>query len=254
MKSPVKENINNFRCGRVLQELIPKGSVVDSYLLFGGQEELNLAERERFVIAHTTQYIIYEFWDCALSDPHRIVKIANDLYPKIQNVNMFAALQESWTSYSDPYLRATLFFLLNKCSSTGLISCGELDEKNWNPISLSHLKKFKIDNFHLAWDEGSNFIDSVKANEKGDYLLLPVGKFNYNLFEYGKSKGYEMTTIYHQRLYDTLETINNKWILMYKYHSRVATIYKGQNIIMVDKYGRETKQKENCEDLVIANF
>ena len=254
MRSPVKENINNFRCLRLLKELIPKGSVVNSYLLFGGHEELSLAQADRFVIAHTTQYPIYEFWDCVMTDPELVAIIATDLFPKIRNVNMIGALQETWTSYGDAYARSALFFLLNKCSGTGLISSGELDDKNFNPLSLSSLKKFKVNNFQPVCDRNQEFHHSFKERKEGDYLLFPMGHFNYNLFEYGKSKGHETTTIYHKRFYKNLQGIRDKWVIVYKYHSEVQKLYKDHHIIMVDKYGRETKQKDACEDLVIANF
>ena len=254
MKSPVVDNINKFRCLKAVKKLIPAGSVVDSYLLFGAQEELAMAEAERMIIAHTTRYIVYEFWDCVLTDPGRMVMMADDLFPKIRNVNMFAAVQETWMNYSDPYLRATLFFLLNRCSKSGLISSGELDDKNFNPLALSYLKKFKIDNFHLSFDEKADFVDSITQNTKGDYLFLPVGRFSYNLFEYGKSKGFEMTTVYHQKLAMRLNEIKKKWVIVYKNHPGVHSLYDDYNIHMINKYGQDTSDNENCEDLVIANF
>jgi hypothetical protein len=254
MKSPLKENINNFRCLRTLKQLIPQGSVVNSWFLFDAHEELSLAEDQRMVISHTNKYIIYEFWDCVLTDPNRMLMMAKDLFPRIRTKNMFSVLQESWTTYHDPYLRATLFFLLNKCSSTGLISCGELDDKNFNPLSLSHLKTFKIDNFHVAWDRDDDFIQAVKKIKNTDYHLFPIGKFNYNLFEDGKNKGHEMITIYHKRFYEGLKDVDKKWIVIYKNHTAVPQLYKDYNIIMLDKYGHPTTQKEKCGDLVIANF
>jgi site-specific DNA-adenine methylase len=254
MKSPLKENINNFRCLKTLKEMIPKGSVVNSFHLFGGADELALAADQRLVFAHTTQYIIYEFWNCALEDPSKILAISKELFPKIRNKHLFNVLQEKWTTYRDPFLRAALFFMLNKCSDTGFVSCGQLDDKNFNPISLSHLKKFKADHFQPVWDEKLEFHRSFRDIKNNDYLLFPIGKFNYNLFEEGKSKGHEMTTIHHQRFYDTLQDVKDKWIVLYKYHPRVHLLYKNYNIIMLDKYGRETQDKEKCEEVVIANF
>jgi hypothetical protein len=233
---------------------MPKGSVIHSYILFGGQDELSLAGTERLIVAHTTKYMIYEFWNCVLSDPDRMAQIAKHMFPQIRNVNMFAMLQDSWAEAKDPYVRAALFFLMNRCSTKGLISSGELDEKNFHPLSLSYLKNFKIPNFHLCWDNHQEFTDSITEIKEADYLLFPAGRFAYNLFEDGKSKGHETTTIYHKKLYEALQKIKKKWIVIYKHHPQVHLLYSGQNIMMLDKYGRETRQKETCEDLIIANF
>ncbi len=254
MISPIHENINNFRSSRILKEMITPGSVIHSFLFFAGTPEFALAERGNFVAAHTTKYVIYEFWKCAQQDPETIVKMAESLFPHLNNEITFHILQESWPTYRNPILRSALFFLLNRCSESGLISAGKLDPLRYNPISLSHLKKFKIDNFHLQLDSDENFINSIHHIKDADYLLFPIGRFNYNLFEYGKSKGYEMTTIHHKRFYEALRDVETKWIVLYKYHPEAYILYKDHNIMMLDKYGRQTKEKDSCEELVIANF
>ena len=109
MKSPIKENINNFKALSVLKDTIPKGSVVDSFLFFSGEVELNLAESERFVIAHTNKYVIYEFWKCAMEDPVRIAEISEFIYP-IGDEKLFHVFQEDWPKYKDHFTRSALFF------------------------------------------------------------------------------------------------------------------------------------------------
>ena len=254
MKSPIKENINNFKCLSVLKELIPKGSVVNSFLFFSGNLELNLAESERFVIAHTNKYVIYEFWKCALEDPCRIADLSETLFP-VGDEKMFHILQERWPEYKDHFTRSALFFLLNRCSDSGWISAGHLEDKNFNPLAFSYLKKFSPKNFFLVLDDAKDLNETIeKNNQEGDFLFFPIGKFNYNFFEHGKSKGYEMTTIYHKRLYEALQNIEDKWIVLYKNHPGVHKLYQDYNIIMLNKYGRTTKEKDSCEEVVIANF
>ena len=254
MRSPIKENINNFCSSKILKEIIPKGTVVNSFLFFSGVQEFSLAESERLVIAHTNKYVIYEFWKCVIEDPQRIAKIAEYMFSKMVGNWDFHLLQENWPKYKDPYIRSALFFLLNRCSESGFISTGKLNDERYNPISLSYLNNFNVRNFHIIWDKKENVHETFIDIENTDYLLFPVGKFNYNLFEYGKNKGYEMTTIHHKKLYESLQEIKHKWVTLYKYHPQANALYKDYNITMIDKYGRETKDKDNCEELVIANF
>ena len=254
MKSPIKENINKFKALATLKELIPKGSVIDSYLLFSGDLEFRLAEAERFIVGHTNKYVVYEFWKCALEDPQKIEGLAQHLYP-IGDADAFHTFQAEWPTYKDCYARSALFFLLNRCSASGWISAGKFDDENLNPIAFSHLKKFNPKNFFLTFDEVDTLTDSLsRRTSQADYLLFPIGHFNYNLLEYGRNTGLEMTRVYHKRLYEALSEREDKWIVLYKYHRQVESLYKNHNLIMIDKYGRKTKDKDTCEELVIANF
>ena len=253
MKSPIKESVNNFKCLSVLKQMIPKGSVVNSFLFFDGKLELSLAAGNRFVIAHTNKYVIYEFWDCVMKNPTKVVEMAKFLFP-IQDENVFHVLQENWPRYYDPYVRSALFFLLNRCSANGLISAGKLDPKNYNPLALSQLKRFDAKNFHIEWDKTEEFIKGIENAKKADYLLLPVGKFNYNFFEHGKSRGFEMTPVDHQKLFQTLHKTDDKWVVVYKAHSKLYNLYKEYNVMMLDKHGKLVTNKDKCEEVVIANF
>ena len=150
MKSPIKESLNNFKCSAFLKTLIPRGSIVNSFLFFDGGVEFNLTESDRFVVAHTTKYVIYEFWKCAMENPARIAELSESLYP-IGDEKAFHLFQENWPKYQDHYTRSALFFLLNRCSESGWISAGKFDDKNFNPLALSHLKKFSPKNFFLKY-------------------------------------------------------------------------------------------------------
>tara|TARA_Y100000034_G_scaffold23480_1_gene27138 strand:- start:552 stop:1316 length:765 start_codon:yes stop_codon:yes gene_type:complete len=254
MKSPIKENINRFKSLAVLKELIPKGSVIDSYFLFSGELEFKLAEAERFVIGHTNKYVVYEFWKCALEDPVKIEAMARYLYP-IGTSEAFHTFQAQWHTYKDEYARSALFFLLNRCSESGWISAGRFNDENLNPIAFSYLKKFSPKNFFLTFDDSPTLIETLpQGSPQSDYRLFPIGQFNYNLLEYGRNTGLEMTRVYHKRFREALEEVKDKWIVLYKYHPQAHTLYKDCNIRMIDKYGRETQEKEQCEEMIIANF
>ena len=253
MKSPIKENINNFKCLSAVKKLIPRESVVHSFLFFDGKIELSLASDKRFMIAHTNKHAVYEFWRCALVDPVKIATMADFLFP-IEDENIFHLLQENWPTYYDPYVRSALFFLLNRCSDTGAISKGKLDLRHYTPRAVGTLKRFNPDNFHIHLDTTETFIEGVKHARDSDYLLLPIGKFSYNFFEHGKSRGFEMTPVDHQQVAGALGEAPHRWVVLYKNHSEVMKLYGDYNITMVDKFGRPTMRPGECEDVVIANF
>jgi len=252
MKSPIREN-NRFKCLPLLRELIPPGSVINSFLFFDGNLEFGLANSERFIIGHTNRYVIYEFWECATEDAPKIAEISKFLFSSTQ-LNMFHIFQETWPKHKDPYLRSAIFYLLNRCSEKGTISSGKFVPENFNPLALASLNKFRADNFHIKWDPSEDFLQGINNAPKADFTLLPVGKFSYNFFEHGKNRGFEMTSIDHKKLFALLNQKEDKWVVIYKPHPQLYKLYKNHNITMLNKYGKVTPQKDECEEVVIANF
>jgi len=233
--------------------MIPKGSVVESFLFFGGHLEFSLSSADRFVIAHTHKYVIYEFWHCAIEDSVRVADISQTFFP-IDDPNIFYIFQEKWPKYPDPYTRSALFFLLNRCSATGEISAGHLSDHNFNPLALSHLKNFNPKNFYITLDADQDLVGNIQKAQQGEYLLMPIGDYNYNFFEYGKNKGYEMSVVHHRRLHEALEESKKKWIILYRPHPQLEKMYADYNIKMINRHGHLTTKHDECTEVLIANF
>jgi hypothetical protein len=207
------------------------------------------------VVARTTNQLVYEFWECVIEDSDRIHQILTSDVLKFKDARMFEALQETWPTFQDPFVRSSLFFLLNRCSDTGFPSYGNLDISSFNPLSLSYLKRFKAPpNFHIKLipEEG---IEKRLRSSTQDYLVVAPGAYKFNLFEHGAPKSYEETILNHDELYTALSSnTEQKWALVYNYHSRLSKLYQNYNQIMVNKYGAITKEKNECEEIIIANF
>ena len=171
---------------------------------------------------------------------------------------MFYVMQEAWANYKDPFVRSAMFFLLNRCSSSGLISSGDVEFNRYNPICLNRLRNLKdLEHFHLMRTNSANFLADIPKSmmeTELDYLLIPVGKFNYNLFDTGKSLGNEETKINHDDVASFFKQCDQKCILVYKKHAELFKIYEKSNIMMIDKYGKNTQNKDLCEEMIIANF
>ena len=88
MKSPIREN-NRFKCLPLLRELIPPGSVINSFLFFDGNLEFGLANSERFIIGHTNRYVVYEFWECATTDARKTAEISSLNRKRLRGVNEY---------------------------------------------------------------------------------------------------------------------------------------------------------------------
>lgn len=254
MKSPIKDIATKTNSGTLLKQMMPVGALISSYLFYAGQTEFNLSFANRFVHAHTNKVPVYEFWKCMQLDNERIHAIVSSDIFKFQHPKMFTILQESWAEYDDPFVRASLFFLLNSCSEKGKVSSGELNTHNYNPVSLSYIKAFKnLPTFHLSLDTEGEWMDSLEEGDE-DYIYIPGGHFSYNLFEHGKSRGHEETLVHHRHLADKLATFTTPWVIVYQSHPAIAQVFHRANLQMIDRYGRLTDNIDRATETIVSNF
>jgi len=259
MKTPLKNNLQ-FKHTGVVRDLVPLGANLHSFLLYGGDVELKLAASNRNVYAHTNNYLVYEFWECLLENPKGVSNWVRNLSSLLDpdavfsNQKMFAILQDTWSEQANPYTRAAFFYLLSRCSDTGLPSSGKFIKEGVSNVSLVNLERFQTKNFNICLDKVENYLEGTSEIPSEDYLLFPVGNYNLNLFEKGKSKGIETTSVNHRKLRAYLKAEKKNWIILYKYHPRLREMYKDYNILMIDEYGRQTNREMRCKEVAIANF
>ena len=244
MRSPIKNLKNQTNCFSAISELVPKGSVVDYYPVYSADLCIKLSESDRFVVAHTPNYVVYEFWACAMQDPDRISKIAEAFYPNL-NENTFDILKKNWYSYKDPFVRSALFFLLNRCSSLGMITHGELDTKNYNAFALRDLKGFKVDNMHV------NFLGEKKIEDFNKNIsIINAGKYRVSFLENEQILGEEETEIKHRQLLKNMKP--HRAVIVFKAH-RALLKTSGYEKVLLDQYGRQTTNFEQTKEIILHN-
>ena len=257
MKSPIKHDDEIIASLSYLKQIIPKGSVITSYLFFSGTLEFSLCEAGRFVMAKTNKYVVEEFWSCMLEDARLIYNILKTDTFSISSEDIFYLLQETWMEYADPFVRSALFVYLNNCTKKGSISSGSPETFEINPFSLSSIKNFKVPNFHISYEDVDcdDVLNSVCEQLESDYVLLPVGKYSLNLLDGATSVGHETTRVNHKNIKNIFEnTKNKKIILIYKFDELLIEDYKNYNKIMIDKRGNQTNQQSKCEEIIVTNF
>ena len=91
MKSPLRPFHKPFKAATVLKTLVEPRSVVHSFLFFSGMPEFDLVDK-CFVVAHTTRYVIYEFWRCLQENKAGVVSMVS--YVGALDEKLFYELQE----------------------------------------------------------------------------------------------------------------------------------------------------------------
>ena len=254
MKTPIKDKTRALKSTAVLKQMIPRDSVVDSYLFYSGEQEVNLCFSGRKINAHTNKEVVYNFWSKALEDSRRLAEMVTSMARTYSNFQ-FDRLQSQWAEQKDPWINAALFFILNRCSDTGMVSSGTLDISDYEPFSLFYLINFdKIENFsisHCPWEETTALIQD---NTECDYIFVPCSNFSRNLFEYGKNRGVEQPIVLHRDLRNKLREINKKWIVSYNYHKDLRSFYDKEHSFMIDQYGLITDTEDKCVEILFSNF
>ena len=252
MRTPIKDLRHVSKALPVLKTLIPPESKVETFLLFSGDLEINLAEAERYVTAHTTEIRVYDFWMTMFEDPGSITDYVKFYYP-FPDQDVFNVFQKTFNQQKNPSARAALFFLLNRCSDLGTISSGNFEQSNFNPLALSYIKRFKKNNFDVKLDK--DLIEALNFDMEADFVFIPAGKFNYSFFQEGMNTGDEQTRFDHEDLRDTVSNLKIPTIVLYSYHPKILEIYKDFDTkILIDKYGKITKDRKMSKEVLIANF
>ena len=248
-KSPLKDNRFKNLSAATLKKIIPKHSVVKSYGLFAGKTEISLAMDKRHVNAYTDKDIILHFWYCLFEDGARIYDILNDKIFNVGSELEFNILQEDLPTYKDAFYYSSVFFFLNRCSETGQVSCGKYSPMALTEYAFRYLKLFKKPELFNVFDQSIS-----EPSPEPDFLLYPNLRYDYNLFDYGKSHSYDTYFVNHKKLREALTRSDRKIILVYNFHPNVLSFYKNHNTRLVDEYGRVCSDPENYEELIVTNF
>lgn len=245
MRTPIKNLKKQTNSLSEIKKIIPKGSVIQTYPFYDGAVEFSLAESERYTIGCTKSRVVNEFWTYTMKEPKRVSEIASKMFP-ILNENTFDLLKMNWHSYKDPFVRSALFFLLNSCSSLGMISQGELDVKNYNPFSINELRTFQVENFSLIL---LNEQDDYKTLKNVDVNLFHGGKFYYDILNTEQLIGLEESPFKHTKFLENFKDTPS--VFIYEYHPRLSK-QKGYSKIYLDQYGRETNES-NAKEIILHN-
>ena len=245
MRSPIKNLKTQTNSISKIKEMVPKGTVVQTYPFYDGNIEFSLSESDRFVVGCTKSPVVYEFWKYAFEDAKRVAEISEQLFP-ILNENTFDIIKEEWHSYKDPFIRSAFFFLMNRCSTMGMITQGELDTVNFNSIALNNFRTFEVQNFHPLYLEEEKEYQQLKS---ADISVFNPGNYYVDFLDNEQVIGLEESPFKHTKF---LKQFKSKpAIFIYQYHPRLSK-QKGYSKIYLDQYGRETTE-QNAKEIILHN-
>ena len=247
LKSPLTYPNDKPRAVSLIASKIPEGvtNIVTPFL-GGGSIELGLSSKDYNVTAFTDYRLLYDFWQCALSDPQKLFNMASAFYP-MEDVRTFSMLQKKVYQPHDEYLRSALFYVLNHCSVSGSTTGGSIDPgtPRFSPTRISELADFNPSPFELQLDKPS------AALETTEYLVGVMPEYmRTNLVEAVVIP--ERPQINHAKFATALrESDCSGWMLLYKYHSDLLDLYADSEMIFLKEGYRVTSNPDRATEVLI---
>jgi len=190
----------------------------------GGTIELNFATQIS-VTGYCRYRELYDFWNCVLFDSDRVSKMAEHFLP-IEDENIFSSMQKMLRKPDDDFLRAALFYVLNRCAKGGALSYASMEEGHprFNRMGIIHLEKFSSPNLKVLQGD---FEKAIEENPD-TFLYCAPPKFEKARL-LSAPLPVEDAQIDHNRLAELLKARDN-WMLVYDDCPDVLEAYKDYDI------------------------
>ena len=210
---------------------------------------MSLSSRGYNVTAFTEYRLLYDFWKCMLTDPEKIFKMTSEFYP-MTDQRMFSILQKKVYQPHDEYLRSALFYVLNHCSVSGSTTGGifEPGAPRFSPTRISELASFDPKPFNIELGNYS------KAFETSQYLICIMPDYIKSHLQ-GAVVIPERPQINHKKFARLIkESVADGWILLYKYHEDLESLYpNSEKILLREGYRPTTNPARASEVLIIGS-
>ncbi len=235
------------RAVKIICSLIPKDCTeICSPFLGGGSIEIACANNNVKVYAYDVFEPLVEFWKCLLRDPHKLSELVKGFHPLPKST--FYELQKTYSNYTSKYLRAAIFYVLNRSSFSGTTLSGGMSpgHERFNQPSIERLANFQLNNFNV---ELADFNESIKLHENKLLYLDPPYLIKHKI--YGE-KGNTHNGFDHDGLSKLIKKRNN-WILSYNDSEEIQIMYGDYYFYYPDwKYGM-SQNKKSREVLILSN-
>jgi site-specific DNA-adenine methylase len=245
---------HNFVSLGYLKENLSRDTPIDCFAFRDGSIEIGLMADNFKITAFTNLYHVWEFWRCLLNSPETLLSNIEFFHKNIKD-NELAHYRQKWfVQLTDPYQRASVFYLLNRYSQNGLFSQTEVTKHNFSKLNILSFERFApiVKNLNLVFDNQNDFTDSFRHLKKDHVLFLPIGKRINKLLKFKNIRSPETFYFNEDKIFKHLEGNEQKVILLYKYDTSIDKF--NFNKTYINKFGFRTENTDLAEDVIITNF
>ena len=237
LKSPLRYPNDNSKIAHVVGKLIPHNvNIIASPFFGGGGLEMALINQGFKIDGHSNFKNLCEFWTCLTDDPELVHQVAKHFYPIEEDI--LYLMQEKISQNENVFVRAGMFFVINRCTEEGTITHGRMmkNHPKFNEYSLQLLKNFKATGLKIFYNKS---YENVISETNKLILCCPPKYSSINALNASDAFFPEKQKIDHKKL-NLLLLKKNKWILFLNYHKNLIKMYESFNIIYIDKFYKKT--------------
>lgn len=250
LKSPIHYPNDCPKAASLIFSRLPENITdICSIFLTGASIELLLCNKNINVRAFTHNAELVTFWACTAWDSLKVAKIAREFRELLKDEPFFSHFQEQRNMSPDPFIRAGMFFALNRCAQNGLVSCGghEPNLPRFSDKCLHDLATFSMKNFIANHTE--DYVNEIDKHADSFLLCCPYEKYS--------SRTYSMApAALEERRIDHLEIRNklinrNNWLLLYEYSDEALDAYSGFDYELYTHAFREVDDTNEADYVLI---
>ena len=253
MKTPLKCP-HKFASLDYLKDNLDVTTPIDCFAFGSGAMEFGLMRHGFNVTAFTNLYHIWEFWRCAITSPMNLIGKAEFFHENMDDKQV-AYYRDNWyKQFTDPFQRASIFYLLNRYSDDGIFSYSELTRHNFSKLNIVSFERFIpfLQNLNLIYDNQVDFTNSFEHLNSENILFISIGALKHKLLKSKEARTPETYYFNHEKIHEYFDSKRQKVILLYKHNSLVEKL--PFNKTYINKFGIKTENSEFAEDTIVANF
>lgn len=231
------------RAVNLLRRFIPYGTTeICSPFFGGGSFEIYLSSVGIKIHGYDILSPLVTFWKCVLNDSEKLYNTVLNKYPITSDI--FNKFKKELDVTTDEYETASLFYILNRSSYSGLGILSTMS-KNHSRFTLKSIENIK--NFNYKFQiENLSFEKSILNH---DCLVYADPPYFLDQKIYSKKSNNEFN---HNLLAEVLNERKN-FILSYNNTEEIKQLYKHHTFIYPEwSYGMNSNKKSN-EILIISN-
>lgn len=246
MKSPLRYPGGKTRACKILDEYVPKKSIMLSPFFGGGSFELH---RGGQWYANDLFEPVYAFWSMLKERPHELIEQVKTLKPLTKE--HFYTIRKS-ISQRDHLRMAAEFFAINRCSFSGATFCGGFSQQSadgrFTESSIERMSKVALDSFIFTNMDAVEFLkEHPETDETWIYADPPYAIDSYI---YGQNGDLHID-FDHVRFAEYIKT-RRDWTLSYNDCQFIRDLYSDCEIIQASwAYGMNALKKSS--ELIIRS-
>lgn len=249
-KSPLRYPGGKSRAVKKISQYLPAHlKTLASPFLGGGSVELACAAAGITVYASDAFYPVVEFWQTVQTAPQQLAAAARQYHPLSRE--QFYHLQKTFSEIDTVFERAVVFYVLNRCSFSGLTLSGGMSpgHPRFTTNALTYLHDFRARNLEVCHADYKEAL--ARHTDKFLYLDPPYANGG-NLYGVGGDmhKGFD-----HADLAAQLHS-RTGWVLSYNDCEAVRELYgqRGYQLIKPEwTYGMNNNRGNSDAELLIVN-